>query len=388
MAIEPPDTIDQPTESLLDHRIVTVERAAGDLRRGLAIIVSDDENSVLVQSAELLTDRWIEHFRRLSSAEPLVGLTRNRANILHIPPRSGDTALIRISEHMTSAVIQAMADPADDLNHPLLGPFQAAGHQQAAARHDAGIKICKIARLLPAALFSASLFSGDLPADNGPDWASRQGLLHARAEDILAFDLHEAMALRQITSARVPLGGAVETRMVAFRPDDGGTAHFALIIGDPNRHDPVLTRIHSECFTGDLLGSLKCDCGQQLRGAIHHMQEAGGGLLLYLSQEGRGIGLINKLRAYQLQDQGFDTIDANERLGFYADERIFEPAAQMLKILGFSQVRLLTNNPLKVTGLEACGVTVSARVEHSFPANAHNSHYLETKKKRSGHLLS
>jgi len=383
MAIEPSDAIDRPTESLLDHRIVTVERAAGDLRRGLAIVVSDDENSVLVQSAELLTDRWIEHFRRLSSAEPLVGLTRNRANILHIPPRSRDVALIRLSEHMTSAVIQAMADPADDLNHPLLGPFQAAGHQQAAARHDAGIKICKIARLLPAALFSASL-----PTDNGPDWASRQGLLHARAEDILAFDHHEAMTLRQITSARVPLGGAVETRMVAFRPDDGGTAHFALIIGDPNRHDPVLTRIHSECFTGDLLGSLKCDCGQQLGGAISHMQDAGGGVLLYLAQEGRGIGLINKLRAYQLQDQGFDTIDANERLGFYADERIFEPAARMLKILGFSQVRLLTNNPLKVAGLEACGVTVSARVEHSFPANAHNSHYLETKKKRSGHLLS
>ncbi len=382
MAIMPPTTSDKDVKSLIDHNIVTVERAASDLRRGLAVVISDGKSVILVQSAELLADLWIERFRSLSGTEPLVGLTKTRANVLHISPRSGDVALVKMSKHMDCAVIQSMADPADDLRRPMLGPYHVA-QQGAEAIHEAGLKLCKIAKLLPAALFSIFL-----PTEDGRLWANDKGLLHVTAKDVLRFDHNDAEGLRKVTAAKVPLNGAEKTTMVAFRPDDGGTEHFALIIGDPNRHDPVLTRIHSECFTGDLLGSLKCDCGEQLNGAVKHMQEAGGGLLLYLAQEGRGIGLINKLRAYQLQDQGFDTVDANERLGFHSDERIFAPAAQMLKILGFSKVRLLTNNPLKVQGLEAHDVTVTERVKHAFPSNAHNDHYLKTKKKRSGHLLS
>jgi GTP cyclohydrolase II len=145
--------------------------------------------------------------------------------------------------------------------------------------------------------------------------------------------------------------------------------------------------MHSECFTGDLLGSLKCDCGSQLRGAIDAIAKAGGGVLLYLAQEGRGIGLINKLRAYRLQDQGFDTIDANERLGFEADERLYGIAARMLQLLGYRSVRLLTNNPEKVAALKAAGVTVTARVRHTFPDNEHNRAYLKTKAERAGHLF-
>ncbi len=380
-------TIDKDDKNLPDYAIVTVERAASDLRRALPVVVCDGKQSILVQSAELLTDRGMEKFHRLCGADPVVGLTRVRANILRISPRSGDVALVKLSDHMNSAILQSMADPADDLMHPMKGPFHVA-QQKATTVHAAGLKLCKIGRLLPAALFSSALFTDDaLATTDGADWAKARGLLHVSAQDILDFDRRDAAALRQVTSAKVPLAGAEKTTMVAFRPDDGGTEHFALIIGDPNRHDPVLARIHSECFTGDLLGSLKCDCGEQLNGAIKHMQAAGGGVLLYLAQEGRGIGLINKLRAYQLQDQGFDTVDANERLGFHADERIFAPAAQMLKILGFAEVRLLTNNPLKVAGLENCGVTVAERVKHSFPSNAHNDHYLQTKRKRSGHLL-
>ena len=149
----------------------------------------------------------------------------------------------------------------------------------------------------------------------------------------------------------------------------------------------MLTRIHSECFTGDLLGSLRCDCGDQLRGAIAEISAAGAGVLLYLAQEGRGIGLVNKLRAYTLQDDGYDTMDANEQLGFDADERVFLPAARMLQILGFNQVNLMTNNPQKVTGLEACGVYVVERVTHTFPSNKHNEGYLRTKAARGGHLF-
>ncbi|WP_417623868.1 GTP cyclohydrolase II [Paremcibacter congregatus] len=385
MAISPKTATDRGGKTLFDHTIVTVERAASELRRGRPVLAWDQQRAVVVQSAELLQEDWIDGLRSLADGEPVVGLTYNRANILHVLPRSGDVALVLLPEIMAgdsqARVIQSMADPDDDLMRPLLGPFHVAP-TGAEPMHEAGLKLCKLARLLPAALFSASF---DVP--DAPGWAAARGLLSVAAKDIMSYDQSDAAALRQITAAKVPLAGAEQTTMVAFRPDDGGTEHFALLIGDPNRHDPVLTRIHSECFTGDLLGSLKCDCGEQLNGAIRHMQNQGGGVLLYLAQEGRGIGLINKLRAYQLQDQGFDTVDANERLGFQSDERIFGPAAQMLKIMGFDKVRLLTNNPLKVEGLEACGVTVTERVKHAFPSNAHNDHYLKTKKKRSGHLL-
>tara|TARA_B100001939_G_scaffold337522_1_gene341956 strand:+ start:2147 stop:3280 length:1134 start_codon:yes stop_codon:yes gene_type:complete len=377
MGPRPPASTGHHPEKLLDHNIVKVERAAAELRRGRPVLIKTDDEAVLMASAELIGEPRLDQFRALSSQAPVVGLTYNRANILKISPRSGDVALVDITAHINSAAIQSMADPADDLSRPLLGPFRVAD-RSAGPAHEAGLKLCKIARLLPAAVFSGRV---------EPDILQAQGVLGVTAAEVMAYDVRDATALKMVTSAHVPLAGAEQTTMIAFRPDDGGTEHFAILIGDPNRHDPVLARIHSECFTGDLLGSLKCDCGEQMRGAIKFMQKAGGGVLLYLAQEGRGIGLINKLRAYHLQDQGFDTVDANERLGFLSDERIFEPAAQMLKLMGFSQVRLLTNNPDKVAGLEACGITVTERVAHKFPANAHNDFYLRTKKKRSGHLL-
>jgi GTP cyclohydrolase II len=185
----------------------------------------------------------------------------------------------------------------------------------------------------------------------------------------------------------VPLEGAENTRVFAFRPDDGATEHLAILIGEPPRDQPVLTRIHSECFTGDLLGSLRCDCGDQLRGAIAEIGRQGHGLLLYLAQEGRGIGLVNKLRAYRLQDSGADTVDANRQLGFDADERIYLPAVEMLRQLGFREVRLMTNNPAKVDGLVRCGIAVTERVPHVFPSNEHNDRYLEAKAGRLGHLF-
>ena len=158
-------------------------------------------------------------------------------------------------------------------------------------------------------------------------------------------------------------------------------------MGDIDADTPVLTRIHSECFTGDLLGSLRCDCGSQLRGAIAEMARAGSGIVLYLAQEGRGIGLINKLRAYQLQDAGFDTVDANLQLGFDEDERVYLPAARMLQLLGVPRVRLMTNNPIKVGALTRHGVEVIERVPHIFPSNIHNQGYLHTKATKGGHLF-
>lgn len=367
--------------SVINHKIISVERAASDLRRGGFTVITSGENALLVTSAELILDQRLQQIKDLTGEEPLVGLTYNRANILKISPRSGDVALVKISDHMNSAVISSMADPADDLMQVMQGPFHVSD-VMTSKLHDAGIKLCKIAKLLPAAVFSTPLKGLNTEA-----WTKEQNILCVDSDDILNHSHNDAMALEIITSAKVPLQAAENTTMVAFRPSDGGTEHFAIIIGDPPRDKAVMTRIHSECFTGDLLGSLKCDCGDQMRGAIKYMAEAGGGILLYLAQEGRGIGLINKLRAYHLQDQGFDTVDANERLGFLSDERIFEPAAQMLKKMGYLHVNLLTNNPIKVEGLEGCGITVVERIAHHFPSNNHNEFYLKTKKKRSGHLL-
>jgi GTP cyclohydrolase II len=365
--------------SVINQTLTSVERAAGDLRRSGIIIVNEGKKAHLVTSAELILDQKIDLIETITEQKPFVGLTYNRANVLKISPRSGDVALVEISAYMNSGVITSMADPADDLMHLMQGPFIVSSETPTKI-HDAGIKICKIARLLPAAVFSISL-------DNVDDLITKYNFLSVSADDILNYEVKDALSLNIVTSTKVPLAGAEQSTMVAFRPKDGGTEHFAIILGDPVRETPVLTRIHSECFTGDLLGSLKCDCGEQMRGAIKFMHEEGGGIFLYLAQEGRGIGLINKLRAYHLQDQGFDTVDANERLGFLSDERIFEPAAEMLKKMGYQKIRLLTNNPDKVSGLEKCDIEVTERVSHKFPSNNHNDLYLKTKKKRSGHLL-
>jgi GTP cyclohydrolase II len=194
-----------------------------------------------------------------------------------------------------------------------------------------------------------------------------------------------------VAEARVPLENAADTRVIAFRTEDGATEHLAIVVGHPEvaapDGRPPLVRLHSECFTGDLLGSMRCDCGLQLRGAIARMAEEGSGVLLYLAQEGRGIGLANKLRAYTLQDRGLDTLDANRALGWGADERNFLIAATMLEALGIHRVRLLTNNPDKMSALAACGVEVTGREAHSFAPNGVNDQYLATKAARFGHLL-
>jgi GTP cyclohydrolase II len=194
-------------------------------------------------------------------------------------------------------------------------------------------------------------------------------------------------ALELIARARVPLEGLPPTQIVAFRASDDGQEHVALVIGAFAGKAP-LVRLHSVCLTGDVFGSLKCDCGPQLREALRIIGGTGGGVLLYLRQEGRGIGLANKIRAYSLQDRGLDTVDANRRLGFADDERDYVHAAAMLRALGVDRVRLLTNNPAKVAGLEAAGINVDERVAHEMPANPHNTDYLATKRKKSGHLLT
>ncbi len=211
----------------------------------------------------------------------------------------------------------------------------------------------------------------------------KDAAISVSAETIAREDRRPEVEL--VARAKLPLEDMPDTQIVAFRASDDGQEHVALLIGAPGGKPP-LVRLHSECLTGDVFGSLKCDCGPQLKEALRIIGAAGGGVLLYLRQEGRGIGLANKLRAYALQDRGLDTVDANRRLGFADDERDYVHAAAILRALGIGEVRLLTNNPAKVRGLETAGITVAERVPHHMPANPHNADYLAAKRKKSGHL--
>ena len=320
-------------------------------------------------AAEVADDAAIARMRR---AHAFLVLSQARARTLKIRLYTPDIVALPLTAEMDAARIRAIADPTADLATPLKGPFETVREELPEA-FAAAVKLAKLAGLLPAAIVRRG-------------GAGRDPVTVA-VRDIFSYENETAANLKLVTRARVPLDGAEQTELVAFRADDGAPENFAILIGRPPTPGPVLTRLHSECFTGDLLGSLKCDCGQQLRGAIETISKAGGGVLLYLAQEGRGIGLINKLRAYKLQDQGFDTVEANERLGFEADERLYAIAAKMLALLGYKSVRLLTNNPDKVAGLQAAGVEVVERVRHAFPANLHNRAYLRTKAEKAGHLF-
>lgn len=266
------------------------------------------------------------------------------------------------------AAALAIADPALDLAHPFKGPFTTAplGDECAAA---AAITLARHIGILPAAFVRRA--GGPVEAQLEPG-------------DVAA--LLDPVRLRIAARARLPVSAAETAEIVAFRSPEEASDHVALIIGRPGDRPPVV-RLHSECLTGDVLGSLKCDCGPQLHAALAAMAANDWGILLYLRQEGRGIGLVNKLRAYALQDQGFDTVDANIRLGFPVEARDFAIAARMLALLGRTRIRLMTNNPEKVARLIAEGIDVAERLPLALPANPHNAQYLATKRDRTGHQL-
>jgi GTP cyclohydrolase II len=362
-----------PAGRALDAAIVA-------LRRGEPVLLDGPDHAVLALAAEFVNDDNLARLRAVSGRTLRMVLTRRRAVALGLAGRAAlaGAVSITLAPDLSAAVIRNLADPAASLGAepPGLGPEPAI----AEGGELAAVALARLAALLPAALV--------LPL------APAEAALARRRTDFAVVEIEEVLTRRaaiagltRVAEARVPLAEAEDARLIAFRPGDGGTEHLAILIGTPDPAAPVLVRLHSECFTGDLLASLRCDCGDQLRGAIAAITKAGGGVLLYLAQEGRGIGLVNKLRAYQLQDAGFDTIDANEQLGFDADERVYLPAAEMLRQLGFATVQLLTNNPDKVAALERYGIRVAERVPHVFPANGHSERYLRTKATRSGHLL-
>ena len=370
----------EPTEADT-QALVEIDRAVTELRRGGYAMLRTPDTALLVLAAESVTDGALIGFAALAGTALALAITRRRAAVLELadpPAGPGGSVLLTVSPDTEAALLRDLADPMAPV--PAALPVAVVDATVLAAA-EAAVELAKLARLLPAAIV-APLSRGAVQRI-----ARGNGALLVDAAHILDYQAAAARSLRPVSEARVPLRDAETARIIAFRPSDGGLEHLAILIGEPNPAESVLTRLHSECFTGDLLGSLRCDCGDQLRGAIAEIGRGGSGVLLYLAQEGRGIGLVNKLRAYQLQDAGFDTVDANEHLGFDADERVYLPAAEMLRQLGFSRVRLLTNNPEKVAALNRCGIAVTERVPHIFPANGHNERYLRTKAARSGHLF-
>ncbi|HTW35542.1 MAG TPA: GTP cyclohydrolase II [Rhizomicrobium sp.] len=348
-------------------------KAVDAFRRAAPVVITEKGRGTLALAVETAGDKTLRALKPAKARPVYQLLTHARARTLKIRRYTPDVAAIVCVPPLSAARLRTIADPTADLAEPMKGPFDAL-REKLPEGFAAAVKLAKLAGLLPSVV-----------ATRAP--AGLRNAVRISVDDIRDYEQDAVNWLALVTRAHVPLEGAEKTELVAFRAHDGGPEHYAIIIESPPRDRPVLTRLHSECFTGDLLGSLKCDCGAQLRGAVDTIARSGGGVLLYLAQEGRGIGLINKLRAYRLQDQGFDTIEANERLGFEADERLYGVAARMLELLGYKSVRLLTNNPEKVAALEAAGVNVAERVPHAFPDNEHNRAYLKTKAAKAGHFL-
>ena len=345
-------------------------RARADLRMGLPVVVEHGATRAVAAAAETLGADRLADMRALGA--PVLAVTVRRAETLKARAYDGDLARIVIPSDADISWVANMADPAKDLAMPMKGPHRTE-RDGAADLHRAAVRLAKSARLLPAMVLVP--LETDGPGLTRVDIAAAGPALDALSP------------LNEVIAARVPLAVSETARLHVFRPEDGAEEHYAVEIGRPPRDKPVLSRLHSACFTGDLLGSLKCDCGPQLHAALAHMGREGAGVLLYLNQEGRGIGLANKMRAYSLQDQGFDTVEANHRLGFEDDERDFRIGAAILTAMGFSKVRLLTNNPKKVDMMQANGITVTERVPLKVGHNPLNAKYLDTKAKKSGHIL-
>lgn len=367
---------------------IHIDRASTELRRGRPVALwpagpgdrASAASSVwLVSAVETLAADELAHWlatglpvRLLLSAERVASLGREGAQAPHsvVLPRD-----IELSDLSRWAAVTGVDGPFEGLPPAPLDPKRPSAEHHPAAQ--AALFLAKRARLIPAFIVL------ELPAEQAGAWA---------AWDPLALDLGELQpagaehpqALRRVSDARVPLGLGEDCTLIVFRETDGDAEHLAIIVGEPATGSPVPVRLHSACLTGDLLDSLRCDCGPQLQRAVQRLGETGG-VLLYLAQEGRGTGLANKLRAYRLQDQGLDTLQADRYLGFREDERQFGAAAAMLQSLGYTRIRLMTNNPQKIDALREAGIEVVDRLPLLGPVNDHNQRYLQTKR-AAGHL--
>jgi GTP cyclohydrolase II len=368
---EPPDA----TELSSELASVRVDRACSELRHGRPIALQDpgDAGCCIAAAVETLSPARLQALLRLSGGRLRLLLTAERLQAMGWADSSTPRALALVSPITAEQVQLLCAVTPGCVDPSLLGEAEPAGPAMLAA-----ITLCKRARLTPALLVA------ELPASQGS--ALDAALVHRLSTgEVMLLASQRAWALQRVSDARVPIAAHHDCKLVLFREVDGDAEHVAIIVGQPVLHEPVPVRLHSSCLTGDLLGSLRCDCGDQLRRAIDHLAVAGG-VLLYLAQEGRGTGLANKLRAYRLQDGGLDTLQADRYLGFREDERDFHAAAAMLQALGIARIQLLTNNPHKIDALRDAGIEVVDRVPLLAEVNSHNARYVQTKHDHAGHL--
>ena len=350
------------------------DRAVNELRRGRAIEVADGARGVVVAAVETLQEPLLGRLVANTGDRAAVFVTAERALAAGLSLQLGGPVAIGVPPGTDLDTLRALAGVTGVA--PVDGTaFDVNSMPDGAALIAAALQLAKAGQLVPALIgFTSTAGTSD-------------GVLTVAVSDVMShaprFGHH---ALQLISRARVPLADAVESEIAVFRDEHSLAEHVAVVIGKPNAQDAVPVRLHSACLTGDLLGSLRCDCGEQLRTAVARIAALGGGVLLYLDQEGRGIGLPNKLRAYVLQDGGLDTVDADQHLGFLSDERTYDVAAALLHELGLTRIRLLTNNPQKINSLRDHGIDVVGRLPLVTTSNAHNERYLRAKHERAGHL--
>ncbi len=363
---------------------VKIERAISELRRGGKLVVSDNNAgiSVLLFASELIENDTINQLSNLALSRPNIIISKNRSNAIGINNANGPCSIL-INNNWTLNDILSLCMPLTGHKTPKI---EGALTESNDGIISSCILLLRQSRLLPAGLMT---IISNVSVEKINKWAFNKNLINVDISDIRSYEKIKANNLNIAVKAKVPISYTENCEIIIFRPKDGGNEHFCLVFGK-NRSltkNNALLRIHSQCITGDVLDSLKCDCGQQLKESIKIMAEADEGVLIYLAQEGRDIGLLNKLRAYTLQENGLDTVEANEDLGFNDDERLYYPAKEILSQLNIKNVELITNNPKKVEHLKSLGINVTKRIPIKINPNKYNKKYLETKSKKSGHIL-
>jgi GTP cyclohydrolase II len=348
---------------------VAVERGVNEFRTGRPVVLTSARECAVFLPVDGLSDEALALFKQACGPErPYLLVTARRARALGLDAH-GPTGLALGDLHDAKAIFSLAAERRPQRHHDIVQVGEGA---------TAAIELAKLAQRLPALLVGSNATPGLRMAG--------LSLITVTADQIFMFRHTAAASVTVVTEASIPLHAGLPARFVVFRDELGGSP-VAVVVGKPDLKEPVAVRLHSACLTGDVFGSRRCDCGDQLRLALKQLAQHGGGIILYLEQEGRGLGLPNKLRAYQLQEAGLDTVDANTVLGFDDDERDYGVAVRMLQLLGCTRVRLLTNNPAKLEGLSKAGIDVSGRVPLQGPVNADNRRYLAAKATRAGHQL-
>lgn len=399
----------------MDFKLNTIEEALTDLASGKIIIVMDDEDREnegdLIASSELCTPEIINFMATHAKGLICVSITESRAEELELEPMVRNNSSLHetkftvsvdyahdtttgISAFDRAATIRAMARK-DTKPSDLLRPghiFPLVSHNEGVLRRaghtEGSVDLMRLAGLMPSGVL-CEIINEDGTMARMPElvkFGKKHNLKIITIKDLIAYRFKSEQLVTSVAAANLPAQyGEFKIKVYANKLD--GLEHIALYLGDIAKHDSTLVRVHSECLTGDVFGSKRCDCGEQLKKSMQMIADNGHGVLLYMRQEGRGIGLVNKIKAYALQEEGFDTVEANQHLGFAPDPRDYGIGAQILNLLGVKKMRLITNNPKKRVGLESYGLQVVELVPIEIEANDFNKNYLSTKKTKMGHFL-